>query len=126
LQSAFHHPEANIKLLMPQYCAMFPDLEAYTQNGFGSTPETDAIAEEYLHSLAPGSIRIHEPYWDFMPIARALIGKEKTGLMGDDERLTLRHAMRTVKSLPPAWVIQGTDDVVVSFRYLEPSIPLSY
>ena len=121
LMSAFHHSEANIKLLMPHYCAMFPDSEAYASRTLPSSPETEAIAEGYLRSLKPGAIRIHEPYWDFMPTSHALMGRKKTAFMGNDERLTLAYSLRTVKNLPPTWVIQGADDDIVSFHILQHS-----
>jgi hypothetical protein len=33
---------------------------------------------------------------------------------GDDERLKLGYGLRTAEKIPPIWIIQGTEDRIVS------------
>lgn len=114
LQSAFLCPEANIKLLIPQYCAMFPDIDAYIQRGLPQE-NADTIAETYLKNIEPGAIRLHSPYWDFLPTLMSFFNPiRKKQVMGDDKRMTLGYSLEHTKNLPPIWMAQGTDDVIVS------------
>jgi acetyl esterase/lipase len=115
LQSAFLCPEANIKLVMPQYCAMFPDLSEYYSKKLPTAPDAADIADAYIKNINPGAIRLYAPYWSFLPTTLAILGSgRKVGFMNDDVRLTLEYSLSHAKSLPPIWVAQGEDDVIVS------------
>jgi acetyl esterase/lipase len=117
LQSAFLCPEANIKLLMPQYGAMFPDIDVYAPK----PSQPDAFVDDYLKNIKPGAIRLLSPYPTFGPTVAAFVGAGRhRELMGDDERMTLNYGLDNIKKLPPIWVAQGTDDVIVSQSYLCP------
>ncbi|KAF2668488.1 alpha/beta-hydrolase [Microthyrium microscopicum] len=137
LQSAFLCPEANIKLVMPQYGAMFPDIDEYLPKVPQSTPGSDDIVDAYLKNIEPGAIRLLSPYPTFGPFAGAVAGAGRhRDLLGDDKRLNLDYGLNNVKVLPPVWVAQGTDDTIVSkeasdelvkrIRNTHPNTPLLY
>jgi acetyl esterase/lipase len=115
LQSAFLCPEANIKLVMPQYGAMFPDIDNYIGKPSQPPPDSNAIVDSYIKNIEPGAIRLLSPYPTFGPITGAIAGAGRhRELLGDDERLGLDYGLNNIKTLPPIWAAQGTDDVIVS------------
>jgi len=71
----------------------------------------------YLAQIKPGTMRLSSPFPApvLMELGTAI---KQTGryreLMGDDERLTLNHGLRTAEKLPPIWIMQGIDDSRVS------------
>jgi acetyl esterase/lipase len=121
IQSAFLCPEANIKLIMPQYGAMFPDINEYSAKPSPHLSESNSAIDTYLKNMKPGAIRSLSPYPTFGPFvgAVAITGRYRE-LLGDDERLTLDYGLKSIKSLPAIWVAQGTDDPIVSLRYPRP------
>lgn len=114
LQSAFLFPEANIKAVMPQYCCMYTDLVEY-QNGAVDDPEARALLDKFVAVLKPGSIRVSSPFPENLNLVLA-INKTRRHLefFGSDERLSLGHALQVAEKIPPIWVMQGTEDRLMS------------
>jgi acetyl esterase/lipase len=114
LQSAFLFPSANIKAVMAQYCAIYPDIEWYPRPA-EPPAEANAIVEAYVSQIKPGAIRLSSPFPALVDFGVAL---KQTGRhrewMGDDERLTINYCLRTTEKMPPIWIMQGTDDQIVS------------
>jgi acetyl esterase/lipase len=114
LQSASLFPLANIKAVMAQYCAIYPDIEWYPRP---SSPPAEATAfvEDYLSNIKPGAIRLSSPFPAMLDFGGAL---KQTGrhreFMGDDERLTINYCLRTTQKMPPIWIMQGIEDSIVS------------
>ena len=115
LQSGFLFPSANIRVVMAQYPTIYPDIE-WVPRPVEIPTEAQAVVDAYI-AKTRGNIRLQTPWPAMMDFGEAL---RKTGkhheLMGDDERLTLEYALRTVEALPPLWIIQGTEDRIVSLK----------
>jgi acetyl esterase/lipase len=114
LQSALLFPSANIKVVMAQYCALYPDIEWYPQPS--SPPaEANAFIEAYLSKIKPRTIRLSSPFPAMLDFGGALkkAGRHRE-FMGDDERLTINYCLRTAEKMPPIWIMQGIQDSIVS------------
>lgn len=123
LQSAFLIPHAKLKVVMAHFPTMHTDLEheplPLRSKDVPPGSEMDAAIDRYIKKLAntPGVIRTSSP-WPEMGefiFASFSTGRLKS-LMGDDERMTLRYALSQSKdaSVPPLWVAQGIQDLIVS------------
>jgi len=126
VQSALiFHDKTNIKVVMAQYCGMHPDIPYYNPEPEVAKDEAAAVelaeANQYLTNysanIKPGTIRRSDPFPALVEWQRAM---QQTGrhrdFLGDDERLTLEYGLRTAMAVPPMWVIQGTDDTIVSIQ----------
>jgi hypothetical protein len=119
LQSAFLFSWAHIKVAMAQYCAIYQDIPAWNAwNRRSSTEDqvaADALVKEYISQIKPGAIRLSSPYPAMLELGDAI---RQTGrrweFFGDDERLKLGYGLRTAEKIPPIWIIQGTEDRIVS------------
>ncbi|KAK6068254.1 hypothetical protein SCUP515_09749 [Seiridium cupressi] len=118
LQSAMLFPEAKIKVALPQYAAMYPDVKQYNEALSISADEkahASAGLDKYVSTIQPGAIRLTAPFPEFSPIVQNIIQSQRhKELLGDDKRMTLDYGLKTVKNLPPVWYLQGTDDKIVS------------
>lgn len=114
LQSGFLFPSADIKVVMGQYCAIYPDINWRPSPTDGAV-EANKLIEAYLAQIKPGAIRLSSPFPERMELVEAM---KKAGRynewMGDDERLRLDYCLRTAKKIPPIWIIQGVEDSRVS------------
>jgi len=118
LQSAFLWPEARIRVVLAQYCGMYPDITSYNQRPAVVPPEADEFIDRYLAQIKPGTIRLSSPFPALMDLGMAMrqTGRHREWL-GNDERLTLGYGLKAAKSIPPIWVMQGKDDQIVSFKF---------
>jgi hypothetical protein len=104
---------------MAQYCAIYQDIPAWNAwNQRSSTKEqvaADALLKEYIAQIKPGAIRLSSPYPAMLEVGDA-IGQtgRRWEFFGDDERLTLGYGLRTAEKIPPVWIIQRTEDRIVS------------
>lgn len=115
LQSAFLFPSAQIKAVMAQYCALYPDITQWNPRPAEVLPAADAFINSYMVQNKPETIRLSSPYPALGNLGQAI---RQTGghrdLLGDDKRLTLDYGLRTVKKVPLVWIMQGTNDQIVS------------
>ncbi|KAH8878593.1 alpha/beta-hydrolase [Thozetella sp. PMI_491] len=137
LQSAFQFPEAKVKVVLAQYCGLFPDIPEYTHQAAEDPSEANAFVDNYLASIKPGAIRLLTPFPELLPFVEAMVKTQRhREFMGDDERMTLNYGLRVAENLPPIWVIQGTEDelvvkpatdaMVARIRKAHPETPLLY
>ncbi|KAK0714721.1 Alpha/Beta hydrolase protein, partial [Lasiosphaeris hirsuta] len=109
---------AHIKAVLAAYPAMYPDIASYNQRPAEVEPGTDAIVTEYLAKVRGDGVkppvRVSSPWPELQDLLESMA---KTGrhreLLGDDERLTLGHALQKAGNVPPIWVIQGSEDLLV-------------
>ncbi|KAK9249786.1 Alpha/Beta hydrolase protein [Lipomyces tetrasporus] len=109
MQSGFLFPEAKVRVIMAQNCAMYPDVRMYNSH------PTDPLEKENAFLLKTG---------------------RKEEVMGNDERLRLDYCLRTTKEIPPMWIAQGTEDhimpkeatdeMVKKIKETRPEVPLLY
>ncbi|KAM0817627.1 putative Alpha/beta-hydrolase [Seiridium cardinale] len=140
LQSAMLFPEAKIKVALPQYAAMYPDIKQYNEAlpiSADEKAQASAGLDKYMSTIRPGAIRLTAPFPEFSPIVQNTIQSQRhRELLGDDKRMTLDYGLKTVKNLPPIWYLQGTDDKIVAcaasnelidrLRKSHPETPLLY
>ncbi|KAK9425399.1 putative Alpha/beta hydrolase fold-3 domain-containing protein [Seiridium unicorne] len=133
-------PEAKIKVALPQYAAMYPDIKQYNEALSISADEkaqASAGLDNYVSTIRPGAIRLTAPFPEFSPMVQNTIQSQRhKELLGDDKRMTLDYGLKTVKNLPPIWYLQGTDDKIVAcaasnelidrLRKSHPETPLLY
>jgi acetyl esterase/lipase len=117
LQSAFLLPAGTIKVVIAQYCALYSDIASWNPRpADGGPAEARAFIDKYISSIPPGGVRLSSPFPAMSELGFAM---RDTGSwrewMGDDERTTLEYGLRTAASLPPLWIMQGTEDHIVSF-----------
>jgi hypothetical protein len=100
---------------MAQYCAIYPDVAAWRPPVPEAPPAADAFIQAYIAQIKPGTIRLSSPYPALRDLGQAMkeTGRQREWV-GNDERLTLGYGLRTAEKVPPLWIIQGTDDRVVS------------
>jgi hypothetical protein len=113
LQSGILFPSANIQVVMAQYPAIYPDIE-WVPRPAEVPSEAQALVDAYI-AKTKGTIRLQTPWPTMMDFGNAL---RQTGrhyeIMGDDERLTLDYGLRKAEKIPPLWIMQGTEDRIVS------------
>ncbi|KAK9234104.1 Alpha/Beta hydrolase protein [Lipomyces kononenkoae] len=137
MQSAFLFPEAKVRVVMAQYCAMYPDVRMYAPHPTDPLEKENAIVDAYLKQIKPGAIRLSTPYPTMMDFIISLLkAGRKEEVMGNDERLTLDYCLRTTKEIPPMWISQGTEDhimpkqatdeMVKKIKETRPEVPLLY
>lgn len=117
LQSGFLFPSANIKVVMGQYCAIYPDIKWRPGPGEGAV-EANKFIEAYLAQIKPGGIRLQSPFPEGMELNAAMRQSGRYNeWIGEDERLRLDYCLRTVENIPPIWIMQGTEDSRVSLLF---------
>jgi acetyl esterase/lipase len=122
LQSAFlfqDEAKHSISVVMAQYPSMHPDtLDPYlTDHGdpFANVPENpESILNDYIESLPPGAIRLSSPFPQNSEVAFSLRTSKRRPALMSDERLRLGYSLDFAKKVPPIWILQGTDDTIVS------------
>ena len=118
LQSALLFPSAAIKVVMAQYCALYPDIAAWNTPPDEVPLSADAFINAYIAQIKPGTIRLSSPFPALGDLGQAMrqTGRRREWL-GDDERLTLDYGLRTAEKVPPLWIMQGIDDQMVSLTF---------
>ncbi|KFZ23672.1 hypothetical protein V502_01855 [Pseudogymnoascus sp. VKM F-4520 (FW-2644)] len=110
LQSGFLFPSADIKVVMGQYCAIYPDIKWRPGPGEGAV-EANEFIEAYLAQIKPGDIRLTSPFPEGMDLGNAMRQSGRYNeWIGEDERLRLDYCLRTVENIPPIWIMQGIED----------------
>ncbi|KAK9369863.1 Alpha/Beta hydrolase protein [Lipomyces kononenkoae] len=114
MQSGFLFPEAKVRVIMAQYCAMYPDVRRYTPHATDLLEKENALVDTYLKQIKPGTMRLSTPFPTMIDFVISLL---KTGrkeeVMGNDARLRLDYCLRTTKEIPPMWIAQGTEDHIM-------------
>jgi acetyl esterase/lipase len=114
LQSGFLFPSADIKVVMGQYCAIYPDIKWRPGPAEGAV-EANEFIEAYLAQIKPGDIRLTSPFPERVDLGDAMRQSGRYNeWIGEDERLRLDYCLRTAESIPPIWIMQGTEDSRVS------------
>lgn len=117
LQSALLFPplSTQIKVVMAQYCAIYPDIAEWNPRSAEVQPEADELVDAYSANIKPGTIRLSSPFPALGDLGLAMqqTGRHREWL-GDDEHLRLDYCLRTAEKVPPLWILQGIDDQRVS------------
>jgi acetyl esterase/lipase len=121
LQSAFlYGATAQPRAVVASYPAIYPDIAAYNPRPQVPDPKLDAVVEDYLASIPPGTVQTSAPFPQKGQLSMATTRNgSKRRILGEDPegRLTLAYALERVReagTLPPIWIIQGSDDTVVA------------
>jgi len=125
LQSAFlfqSEARQSIRVVMAQYPSMYPDvLDPYlVEHGdpFPNVPEnSEEIVNEYIDNLPPGSIRLSSPFPQNSEVAFSLRTSKRRPALMSDTRLELGPSLDFAEKVPPLWILQGTDDTIVSLTF---------
>ncbi|KAJ8104426.1 Alpha/Beta hydrolase protein [Lipomyces tetrasporus] len=117
MQSGFLFPEAKVRVIMAQNCAMYPDVRMYNSHPTDPLEKENAFVDAYLKQLKPGAMRLSTPFPTMIDFA-------------------LDYCLRTTKEIPPMWIAQGTEDhimpkeatdeMVKKIKETRPEVPLLY
>jgi len=118
LQSTLLFPDAKIKAAIAQYPSQYPDVAAFDPPPAEVDAELNNVVSEYLRGIKPGAMRVSTPFPENLALVQAVLttGRYRE-IFGDDERVTLGHALAVAKEISPMWIVQGSDDQSVSMNY---------
>lgn len=109
---------------MAHFPTMYTDLEhdplPARSKDVAPGSEADQLIDKYLEELAknPGRVRSVSAWPEMGDFLFATFGTGRLkSLMGPDERVTLRYSLSKAKDIPPLWVAQGIQDVIVSLNF---------
>ena len=126
VQSALLFPQlSRIKFLISLAGSLYTDIPYYRIPGpkviLGKIPpppwKAERIIRDYVRNIKPGAVRTSgDPIemWEFlMCVLQQAYLARWLGMKGD-ERLDVMGTLEKTKAMPPIWIVQGTQDSVVS------------
>jgi acetyl esterase/lipase len=119
LQSAMlFNTHAKIKAVIAQYPAMYPDIMSFSPRPAEVDPSFDAIIDDYIKNVKPGAVRTQSPYPELGRFGAAVVAtggfRDLWGLSEDRKVATLEYALSKAEDIPPIWIMQGTENSIVS------------
>ena len=125
LQSAFlFNAHAKIKAVIAQYPAMYSDIPSFSPRRAEADSVLNAVVDDYLKNVKHGAVRTQSPYPELARFAAAIMAtgrfREIWGSSEDHKVATLEYALSKAEHIPPIWIMQGSENSIVSSILFRP------